>query len=96
MIRVLFLSALMALAPLAVTAGPNKQLLRSIENRLNIWNVGVVDYDALTTSQASALHLKLSNPPGRFTGRAHLFRQELLTILKWDGSERKHSARKSN
>lgn len=96
MIRALCISALLALVPATAGAAPNAQLLRSIEHRLNIWNVGPVDYDSLTTSQASALHLKLTNAPSRFSGRASFFRQELITILNWDGSERKHSIKKSS
>ena len=88
MIRAALLAALIATAAPAVAA-PNEQLLRSIENRLAFWNVGPVDYKALTTSQAAALHLKLTNAPSRFSGRAHIFRQALMTILRWDGSEKK-------
>jgi hypothetical protein len=88
MIRAALLAALIATAAPAVAA-PNEQLLRSIENKLTFWNVGPVDYKALTTSQAAALHLKLTNAPSRFSGRAHIFRQELMTILRWDGSEKK-------
>ncbi|WP_154666809.1 hypothetical protein [Litoreibacter arenae] len=79
-----------------MSAAPNEQLLRSIESRLVFWNVGPVDYKALTTSQAAALHMKLTNAPSRFSGRAAMFRQELLTILRWDGSEKKHSLKKSD
>ena len=95
MIRACAIVALMALtAP--VSAAPNEQLLRSIEHRLAFWNVGPVDYKALTTSQAAALHMKLSNAPSRFSGRSHMFRQELLTILRWDGSEKNYSLNKSD
>lgn len=96
MIRAVVLSGVLALLPVMSVAAPNAQLLRSIESRLQFWNVGPVDYDALTTSQAAALHLKLTNAPPRFSGRAHLFRQELKTILGWDGSERKHSLKTSD
>ena len=95
-IRAVLIAALLAATPLAVAAAPNEQLLRSIEHRLAFWNVGPVDYLALTTSQAAALHLKLTNAPPRFSQRAFLFRQELKTILQWDGSERKHSLRVSD
>lgn len=95
MIRAVLIAALLASATPAAAA-PNEQLLRSIEHRLAFWNVGPVDYDALTTSQAAALHLKLTNAPPRFSGRAHMFRQELLTILRWDGSERNYSLNKSD
>ena len=95
MIRAALIAGLFALSAPAVAA-PNEQLLRSIEHRLTFWNVGEVDYKALTTSQAAALHMKLSNAPPRFSGRAHMFRQELLTILRWDGSELDHSLKKSD
>ncbi|SFR33260.1 hypothetical protein [Litoreibacter janthinus] len=95
MIRAGVIAALLVLAA-PVTAAPNEQLLRSIENRLVFWNVGPVDYKALSTSQAAALHMKLSNAPSRFSGRSHMFRQELLTILRWDGSENNYSLKKSN
>lgn len=95
MIRAALLAALIALTAPAVAA-PNEQLLRSIEHRLAFWNVGEVDYKALTTSQAAALHMKLTNAPSRFSGRSHMFRQELLTILRWDGSERNYSLNKSS
>lgn len=95
-VRAIFVAAIMATAPMAVAAAPNEQLLRSIEHRLTFWNVGPVDYQTLTTAQASALHLKLTNAPSRFSQRAFLFRQELKTILQWDGSERKHSIRVSD
>ena len=81
MIRTALILLLLA-AP--VQAAPNEQLLQSIEHRLKSWNVGPVDYDRLTTRQAAALHLKLTNAPPRFGQRAFLFRQELKTILKWD------------
>lgn len=89
MLRSVALAILLSLAPVAASAAPNAQLLASISARLSQWNVGPVDYNALTTSQAAALHLKLSDAPPRFSGRAHLFRQELITILNWDGSEQK-------
>ena len=88
MIRAALVASLLALGT-PVAAGPNQQLLRSIEHRLAAWNVGEVDYAALTTSQAAALHMKLTNAPSRISGRAHMFRQELMTILGWDGSEKK-------
>lgn len=96
MIRAGLVAALLIAVPMTASAAPNEQLLRSIEHRLKFWNVGEVDYSNLTTSQASALHLKLTNAPSRFSGRAHIFRQELLTILRWDGSERTHSLTKSS
>ncbi|WP_298258812.1 hypothetical protein [uncultured Litoreibacter sp.] len=95
MIRAALVSALVVLSAPAFAA-PNEQLLRSIEHRLAFWNVGEVDYSALTTSQAAALHLKLSNAPSRFSGRSSFFRQELLTILQWDGSEKNYSLNKSS
>lgn len=95
MIRAGLIAALMALATPS-HAAPNEQLLRSIENRLTFWNVGPVDYSKLTTAQAAALHTKLSTAPPRYSGRAHIFRQELLTILRWDGSERNYSLNKSD
>ena len=95
MIRAGLIAALLVLAS-PVNAAPNGQLLRSIEHRLAFWNVGEVDYKALTTSQAAALHIKLTNAPSRFSGRSHMFRQELLAILRWDGSERNYSLKKSN
>ncbi|RLJ41109.1 hypothetical protein BCF46_2897 [Litoreibacter meonggei] len=95
MIRAGLIATLLALAS-PVSAAPNEQLLRSIEHRLAFWNVGPVDYNALTTSQAAALHMKLTNAPSRFSGRSHMFRQELLTILSWDGSEKNYSLNKSD
>lgn len=95
MIRAGILAALIATAAPAYSA-PNEQLLRSIEHRLAFWNVGQVDYSKLTTSQAAALHMKLTNAPSRFGGRSAFFRQELLTILRWDGSERNYSLNKSD
>ena len=82
MIRTAFISLGMALLAVTAQAKPNEQLLRSIEHRLAFWNVGAVDYDKLTTAQAAALHLKLTNAPPRFGSRAFLFRQELITILE--------------
>ncbi len=96
MIRAALLTAALTFAPVAATAAPNEQLLRSIEHRLQFWNVGPVDYSTLTTSQAAALHLRLTNAPPRFSGRASFFRQELILILNWDGSERNHSLKKSD
>ena len=73
---------------------PNAQLVRSVENRLALWGFGQVDGAALSTTQVSALHLKLTNAPSRFSGRAFIFKQELKTILGWDGQERAHSINK--
>jgi hypothetical protein len=72
---------------MAADTPPSQGLLRDIERDLRFWNVGTVDYQSLTRSQATALYLKLQNSPSRFSQRAFIFRQELKTILRWDGSE---------
>lgn len=90
MIRAALIAALVTLSAPA-SAAPNEQLLRSIENRLSIWNLGPVDYSKLTSSQAAALHIKLSNGPSPNSGGASFFRQELRTILNWDGRQLSHS-----
>lgn len=89
MLRAAILASLISLAPIAASAGPNAQLLASISARLSQWNVGEVDYNALTTAQAGALHLKLTNAPPRFSNRAHFFRQELLIILNDKAPDKK-------
>ncbi len=89
MIRAACIALTLAAAPMAMAADtpPSQGLLRDIERDLRFWNVGTVDYQSLTRSQATALYLKLQNSPSRFSQRAFIFRQELKTILRWDGSE---------
>lgn len=94
--RIIAVTALLFLSPVVVNAAPNEQFLRSIEQRLKFWNVGAVDYDSLTIAQASALHLELSSAPPRFSAEALKFRHELLSILHWDGSESRYSAKRTD
>lgn len=95
MIRIAVVALALAFAGPAISK-PNAQLVRSVEHRLALWGFGQVDGTALSTAQVSALHLKLTNAPSRFGGRAFIFKQELKTILGWDGSERSHSLKKSD
>lgn len=95
MIRAALISTLV-LTGAPAGAGPNKQLLRSIEFQLRNFNLGEIDYDALTTTQAAALHFKLSNQPAGLSAQSASFRNELLVILRWDGRERNHSIDKSD
>ena len=94
MIRAFLISTSLLLATGCAVEPAQDQLLASIESRLTPWNVGPVDYENLTQSQRGALHLALTNAPSPFSVRAPLFRQELLTILRWDGSELNHSLNK--
>ncbi len=80
--RGLFLALVLAAGP--ATAGPNPQLLRSIESRLRPYGV-IVDTATLSTRQAAALHLTLSER-GRDPDET---RRRLRTILLWEKGERR-------
>ncbi len=75
---------ILLLATVPAAAAPNPQLLRSIEIRLERYDVDV-DVTTLSTRQAAALHLELSDPENSYFD----VRRKLISILNWKTEERR-------
>ena len=81
MLRTLIVSISLALAT-PVVAAPNKQLVASVQHRLNVLGFSKVDAGTLSTAQIGALHLRLQ---GSFAFGYNRIRkqQEVKVILQW-------------
>jgi len=77
------LAILLLLLPTVASAAPGKQLTRLIEQNLKEYRIET-DVSKLTTSQAAALHLELSNPENQFFGSDFRTRQVINSILRWN------------
>ncbi|MEP5760827.1 MAG: hypothetical protein ABJ327_16255 [Litoreibacter sp.] len=66
-----------------VQAAPNAQLVRSVQNDLNLYGFSNVDAKELTGKQISALYLRFSNSVGLFGAGATRRKQEIKVILGW-------------
>lgn len=76
-------------------AAPNAQLVNSVEQRLSIIGFSKVDGSELSTSQISALHLRLQGSYEFGLDRVRA-QQDVKVILNWTGQERQHSINKSD
>lgn len=77
--------ALSLTVALPATAGPNAQLVTSVQHRLNVLGFRDVDAGTLSTAQIAALHLYLDGPVLDFGGFDRMnARSRVKVILGWE------------